>query len=64
MDSTGTVLCATDCWLVGPDDLPDDAWDAMADDAWSDADAADAAKLYGRPLQSVVRLRPALPGEL
>lgn len=63
MDSSGTVLCATDCWLVSPDALPEAVWDAMADDALSDSEAAEAGRQYGRKLASVVRLRAALPGE-
>lgn len=62
--STGTVLSASTCYLVADDALPDDAWLAMADDGWSDSDAADAAKLYGRRLSDCVTLRPVLPGEL
>lgn len=61
--STGTVLSASTCYLVADDSLPDDAWQAMADDAWTDSEAADAAKLYGCKLANCVTLRPVLPGE-
>ncbi len=61
--ATGTVLSAQHCYLVADDALPDAAWQAMADDAWSDAEAAEAARQYGHHLEAVVRLRPELPGE-
>ena len=61
--SSGAVLPASACFLVADDALPDDAWQAMADDGWSDADAAAAARQYGRRLPDVVTLRPILPGE-
>ena len=61
--SSGTILPASACYLVADDSLPDAAWQAMADDGWSDSDAADAAKLYGKKLSEVVTLRVKLPGE-
>ena len=61
--SSGTVLPASCCYLVADDALPDDAWQAMADDGWTDSDAADAARQYGRRLSDVVTVRPVLPGE-
>jgi len=61
--SSGTVLPASACYLVADDSLPDAAWEAMADDGWSDSDATDAAKLYGKRLSDVVTLKVKLPGE-
>jgi hypothetical protein len=61
--SSGTVLPASACYLVADDALPDAAWQAMADDGWSDSDASDAAKLYGKQLSDVVTLKVKLPGE-
>lgn len=61
--SSGTVLPASTCYLLKDDSLPDAAWEAMADDGWSDSDAADAAKLYGKRLSEVVTLKVKLPGE-
>lgn len=62
--SSGTVLPASTCYLVADDAMPDDAWYAMADDAWSDEDAINAARRYGRQLSDVVTTSPKLPGEL
>lgn len=61
--STGEVLTAQHCYLVADDSLPDAAWLAMADDRWTPEDACVAARLYGRRLEDVVRLRATLPGE-
>jgi hypothetical protein len=61
--SSGTVLPASACYLVADDAIPDDAWHAMADDAWSDDDAINAARRYGRKLSDVVTTSPKLPGE-
>jgi hypothetical protein len=57
--SSGTVLPASACYLVADDAMPDDAWH----DDWSDDDAINAARRYGRKLSDVVTTSPKLPGE-
>lgn len=61
IDATGTVLAASDCYLVDGSKLSDLTWDNF--DTMSDSEVVDVAKCFGRKLSEVVTTSAKLPGE-
>lgn len=58
---SGTVLCASQCYLVNDDSLSVQQWDDM--ESMSDSEVGSLAINHGRKLSDVVTLRAVLPGE-
>jgi hypothetical protein len=58
---SGTVLCASQCYLVNDDSLSVQEWDDM--ESMSDSEVGSLAINHGRKLSDVVTLRAVLPGE-
>ena len=58
---SGTVLCASQCYLVNDDSLSIQQWDDM--ESMSDSEVGSLAINHGRKLSDVVTLRAVLPGE-
>lgn len=61
ISTDGTVLAASDCYLVRGEAIPDHVWDVF--DAMSDSEAADVGRFYGRKISACVPTSPKLPGE-
>lgn len=57
---TGTVLAASQCYLLTDSEAPDSFFD---EDILSDSECGEFAKQHGRKLSDIVTLRPVLPGE-
>ena len=60
IDSTGTVICASNCYLVDGSKLSDLTWDNF--ESMSDSEVVDVAKCFGRKLSEVVTTSAKLPG--
>lgn len=62
VDSTGTVLDASTCYIVDAETMPDATYRQFIEES-SDAEAFAIAKQWGRKLSDVVIKTPKLPGE-
>jgi hypothetical protein len=63
VDSTGTVLDASTCYLVDAETMPDNVYRQFIEES-SDAETFAMAKQWGRKLSAVVVTSAKLPGEL
>jgi hypothetical protein len=62
VDSTGTVLDASTCYLVDAETMPDAVYRQFIEES-SDAETFAMAKQWGRKLSAVVVTSAKLPGE-
>jgi hypothetical protein len=62
VDSTGTVLDASTCYLVDAETMPDATYRQFIEEC-SDAETFAMAKQWGRKLSAVVVTSAKLPGE-
>lgn len=51
--TTGTVLEASDCYVVNPNDFPEEVSNALEDGGLSDSEISDIAENYGTSLKSI-----------
>ena len=63
VDSTGTVLDASTCYLVDTETMPAPVYNRFVEES-SDAEAYEMAQHWGRKLSAVVVTSAKLPGEL
>jgi len=61
IDSTGTVLSASTCYLVDGSKLSDHVWDSF--ESFSDSECFELAQSFGKKLSDVVVTAAKLPGE-
>jgi len=61
IDTGGTMLSASNCYLVDGSKLSDLVWDNF--DNMSDSEVVEVARAYGRKLSEVVTTSAKLPGE-
>lgn len=62
ISTDGSVLAASDCYIVNGETIPDHVWDEL--DAMTDSEAAAVGRFYGRKLADAVTVTPKLPGEI